>query len=104
MAQVVQLPYEDLESVPVIREDGVTWGATDVRCRVEYSNTRVLFVKLASDKRFMAGRDYRLTVTAYNPSLAPPGLTSWKLETFNDEVGNPDNALDESDVPGFEIN
>lgn len=82
------------------------WEPADLKCQVDTSNTRRAWLTLASNKRIFEGQDYKLTVKVYNPNLwDDTKVHYWKVESFNsDNRNDPIFALDETDIPSFNIN
>jgi len=51
----------------------VRWGESDIKCRVDESDKRILVAEVISDTReLLSGHDYQLTVFVNNPTAFPP--------------------------------
>eukprot|EP00746_Dinoflagellata_sp_MGD_P164941 gnl/MRDRNA2_/MRDRNA2_93924_c0_seq1.p1 gnl/MRDRNA2_/MRDRNA2_93924_c0~~gnl/MRDRNA2_/MRDRNA2_93924_c0_seq1.p1 ORF type:complete len:3212 (+),score=535.85 gnl/MRDRNA2_/MRDRNA2_93924_c0_seq1:111-9746(+) len=82
------------------------WEPADFKCLVDTSNPRRVWLTLASNKRIFEGKDYHLTLKVYNPNLwDDKKVHYWKVESFaSDDRDSPRFALDETDIPSFNIN
>jgi hypothetical protein len=82
------------------------WEPADLKCLVDTSHPQRAWLTLASNKRIFAGKDYNLTVKVYNPNIwDDKKIHYWKVESFaSDDRVSPRFALDETDIPSFNIN
>jgi hypothetical protein len=107
-ALVEELAWTDSQGRP---QDPLTWSPLDSSCRVDEMNTRILNLKLVIDRTRTirsienGNRQYKLTVSIYNPALYTPNFKyRWSLASFSTALARAEDALDESEEEGFMIN
>jgi len=82
------------------------WGQADVDCTVDVPARRIMTARILAEGRdLIAGRDYQMTIFAYNPTHFEAGRRYvWELQTEAAPKDDAPHFRDLSLIPGYAVN